>query len=219
MMLRYSNHNLKFIIVGLAVLTVCLSVWARLVPQFPGDLRLALYIQSFHNETFHSIMEWSSFIFSGWRGIALVTGIGLIVLWKMGIIEALAFPSASILWLSNDIFKYLIGRPRPSSSQVLVLVDETNNGFPSGHAFFALIILGLLAYFIFIKYPAKLVRILSLIISVFIIILVGLSRIYLGVHWPSDVLGGYLFGGFFLAIVIGIYKASKINFSRGSKCF
>lgn len=88
----------------------------------------------------------------------------------------------------NNILKAIFRRPRPEES--LRLVNETNFSFPSGHAmisiFFYLTIIILIN-----KSNFKCKNILNLILLL-IIVLIGISRIYLGVHYFSDVIGGYL---------------------------
>jgi undecaprenyl-diphosphatase len=205
-MIKKSNIKLPVIIIALAILFLGISICARLIPLFPGDMGLILFIQSFKNGTLRSLMEWTSFIFDGWRVIALVVLLSLVILWQIGIFEAILFPIANLFWFLNEGLKYLINRPRPLPDQVMVLVNETNNGFPSGHAFIAILILGFLAYILFKIIKSRIIKIISLVILVFLILLVGISRIYLGAHWPSDVLGGYLFGGLLLVILIYIYE-------------
>jgi undecaprenyl-diphosphatase len=205
------SNMLKILIICLTLLALSASIWARFAPQLPEDLRLVIFIQSYQSEPFRSVMEWFSNMFGGWRAASLVIGISLIVWWRAGIREAILFPAGALLWFINEALKFLIGRPRPSSDQVLVLVSDTNNGFPSGHSFFAILILGLLAYVLFIKLKHRSVKILSLTILVFGVLLVGLSRIYLGAHWPSDVIGGYLFGGLFLTFLIWFHQAKLLK--------
>jgi membrane-associated phospholipid phosphatase len=208
---RKSSRHINVIIIVLALLALADSIWAHLAAQFPGDLSLVLSIQSFKSGLLLSLMEWISFIFSGWRGAALCIGLGLLVWWRVGLREAALFPAAGLLWFINEALKFLIGRPRPSSDLVEVLVIDTNNGFPSGHSFFALLILGLLAYILYINLKSLSLRILSLVIISLLILLVGLSRIYLGAHWPSDVLGGYLFGGLFLTLLIWLHQTKLLK--------
>jgi membrane-associated phospholipid phosphatase len=187
-----AGHQTKlvYLIVFLGIAAIADSIIAHFVLIFPGDLSFIQLIQSVNSPVLVSISEFLSYIFGGWRG-AVLTGI------------------AGALWFINEGLKYLIGRPRPSSTMVLVLVNDTNNGFPSGHSFFSITVLGLLAYFWFINSKTGYMNIFSITLPSLLILLVGFSRLYLGAHWLSDVIGGYLWGGFFLSLLILIYR-SKI---------
>ena len=89
--------------------------------------------------------------------------------------------------VSNNLIKFLIKRPRPN---VLRLVTETNYSYPSGHAMISVLFYGTIITLLNrnnIKYR-KIINIILMLI----ILLVGVSRIYLGVHYTSDIIGGYL---------------------------
>lgn len=89
--------------------------------------------------------------------------------------------------VSNNLIKFLIKRPRPN---VLRLVTETNYSYPSGHAMISVLFYGTIMTLLNrnnIKYR-KIINIILMLI----ILLVGVSRIYLGVHYASDIIGGYL---------------------------
>ena len=100
---------------------------------------------------------------------------------------------------------------RPSADLVQVLSHVQDNGFPSGHAIFAIMILGLLAYFIFINMKNHNLRTVVLVGLIALILLIGTSRVYLGVHWPSDVIGGYLIGGALLTALIWFHQTRKVH--------
>lgn len=137
--------------------------------------------------------------------------IGILVWWRIGRLEAILIPVAGLLTLINTALKLAINRPRPSADLVHVLSREQGNGFPSGHAFFAIVILGLLAYFIFINVKNYTLRTVTLVGLIALILLVGTSRVYLGVHWPSDVIGGYLIGGALLTALIWFHQTWKAH--------
>ncbi len=107
----------------------------------------------------------------------------------------------------NNLVKCIIKRDRPFGK---ALVNETFYSFPSGHTMISVLFFGMLIYelsFTNIKYK----KIWIIIISIYIF-LVGISRIYLGVHYASDVIGGYLLGVIILLILTLIHeKYSKEN--------
>jgi undecaprenyl-diphosphatase len=154
-------------------------------------------------------MEYVSFAFGGWFSMLVVVAIGIIVWWRIGRLEAVMIPVAGLITLINTALKLAVGRPRPSAALVQILSPEQGNGFPSGHAFFAILILGLTAYFVSINLKNRNLRILALAGLAALILLIGTSRVYLGVHWPSDVIGGYLIGGFFLTALIWFHRTLK----------
>lgn len=105
-----------------------------------------------------------------------------------------------------EIMKKIFARERPD--QIYALVSGDGFGFPSGHSTLALVFYGILVYFIFVSDNKLSHKISALIIGVLLTVLVGCSRMYLGVHWPSDVLGGYILGGGLLTISIYASKSS-----------
>ena len=86
----------------------------------------------------------------------------------------------------NSLIKHIIRRPRPS---VKHLIKQGGFSFPSGHAMICLY--GYLLYLVHIKIKNKWLKLLLEILLLFIIISIGLSRIYVGVHYPTDIIAGY----------------------------
>ena len=111
----------------------------------------------------------------------------------------------------NQIIKHLIKRPRPPVEERLI----TQNGysFPSGHSMMALCLYGVLIYFVMTKVKDKKKKIFLVSILSLIILLIGLSRIYVRVHYPSDVAAGFLITISILVINITLIN----NYFRGNK--
>lgn len=113
------------------------------------------------------------------------------------------------------LLKLIFQFPRPentySSTYVTPMPEINQYGFPSGHALFYMAFFGLLIYLslTLTKFSKKL-RIAVLLISGYLVLFVGVSRVYLGAHWIKDVIGGYFFGALFLAALLVIYKKLKI---------
>lgn len=110
--------------------------------------------------------------------------------------------SALFITLFNKGVKMIFMRPRPDES--LRLIDEGGYSFTSGHSITSMVVFGLLIFLIR-KYveDRKTADILTAILAV-PWICIGLSRIYMGVHYPTDVLGGWLLGAAILMIIISI---------------
>jgi membrane-associated phospholipid phosphatase len=109
------------------------------------------------------------------------------------------------------LFKFAFHRPRPQIFAPLTL--ETSFGFPSGHSLIAISFYGFLAY-LFVRQRRKGLNIPVAAILIALVGLIGLSRIYLSVHWPSDVLGGYIAGGAWLVICILLSEKFRIKYSH-----
>lgn len=115
----------------------------------------------------------------------------------------------------NETLKLHFHRPRP---HVLWSIgDEHTFSFPSGHSLFSLVLYGTLSY-LALHHAATLTRRLSILAPAILLILgIGLSRIYLGMHFPSDVLAGYVTGALWLGTIIAIDSAwHRTNFTSSS---
>ena len=152
------------------------------------------------------ILEGLAWVFGSWHAAILVILAGALVFWKLGKIEALLLAASGIISLISEGLKVLIARPRPTADQVNILMHESNFSFPSSHAFFACLFLGSLIFILIHRIDRSAWRSFLITILIILTLLVGFSRIYLGVHWYSDVIAGYIFGGFFLTFLITSYR-------------
>lgn len=103
----------------------------------------------------------------------------------------------------NVALKVVFRRERPSFHR---LIAATGFSFPSGHSMGAFSLYGVLGFLLWRHIPSRLGRTLLILAVSALILAIGVSRIYLGVHYPSDVLAGYLASGFWLAASIGVYQ-------------
>ena len=111
--------------------------------------------------------------------------------------------------LLNTTLKILVGRPRPLVESGSIS-SFSGNSFPSGHVTFFVCYFGFLFFVAYALLPrGSLSRRLVLLVSLLPILLIGISRVYLTAHWPSDTLGSYLFGGVWLAFSLDMYRRWK----------
>ena len=115
---------------------------------------------------------------------------------KMGLIIMI---NLFVSILLNIIFKGIIQRDRPLED---FLIIESGYSFPSGHSMVSMAYYGLIIYFIYKKIKDKRVRNILMILIGLLILAIGFSRIYLGVHFASDVIGGFLISIIYLVCAI-----------------
>ena len=106
-----------------------------------------------------------------------------------------------LITIINQVLKFIVKRPRPSD---LFLIVETGYSFPSGHSMVSLSFYGLLIYFIYKYFKNKKLKIFFITLLSLIIVLIGVSRVYLGVHFVSDVISGFLLSLSYLIIFIKV---------------
>ncbi|HJQ14884.1 MAG TPA: phosphatase PAP2 family protein [Anaerolineales bacterium] len=200
---------LFFAIIAFAFLTILVKT----IPLFPVDLQITRAIQSIHSPFFEGLMRlisWPGFLPQSIL-ITLLIAFTLYVYslrWE-SIVSLLA---ALLSGVTNELVKDFIGRPRPAMDAVNVFEVLTSYSFPSGHVMLYTILFGYTWYLVYTLLKRSVLR--SLLLGLFgvLILSVGASRIYLGQHWASDVLGAYLLGGVILAIVILLYQWGKERF-------
>ena len=105
--------------------------------------------------------------------------------------------------ITNQVIKRLIRRPRPNHIR---LIKEGGFSYPSGHAMISLALYGFLIYLVMKKIKNKYLKISLITLLIFIILLVGISRVYLGVHYPTDIISGYLLSISIIITVKNYYK-------------
>lgn len=112
----------------------------------------------------------------------------------------------------NLLVKDLVQRPRPTSGAVNVSATLNSYSFPSGHVMYYLVFFGFIGFLAFSLLKPSLKRNLLLVFISGLVALIGVSRIELGQHWASDVLGAYLLGSLTLIIIIQFYRWGKTRF-------
>lgn len=109
------------------------------------------------------------------------------------------FSNLVIITVLNQLLKRILQRPRPTEFRI---IEETGYSFPSGHSMISMAFYGYLIYLIYKYVKNKYVKWISIVLLGILICSIGISRIYLGVHYTSDVLGGFLISVSYLVVYI-----------------
>jgi membrane-associated phospholipid phosphatase len=195
---------------------IAFSVLAFLVsttPFFPVDVQITLALQSIPFAPFGIFMELLS-----WPGFApqtfVVVALIVAVVYALGLRwEAVVALFAAIVDSAvNVLIKSVIHRVRPGADVVHVVEALNSYSFPSGHVMFYTAFFGFLWFLAFTLLKPSWKRKLLLLTFGGLVVLIGFSRIYLGQHWASDVVGAYLLGSLVLVGTIAVYRWGKPRF-------
>ena len=184
---------------------------ARAFATFPGDEWALLELRQWRAERLDAAALALSAIGGGgigwggggipWIPIVAVGGLLGARRWADGLFLAAAIMAPAV----NLGLKEWAARPRPDAA--LALVSETGYAFPSGHAVFAAAFFGALIVLLG-RWPLlgghPRLRVAAQGALLLLILGVGASRVYLGAHWPSDVIAGFCFGALFLLTLVGV---------------
>ena len=129
----------------------------------------------------------------------IILTIVLLVLIKNKKIGISIFSNLVIVTILNQLLKAILQRPRPTEYRI---VEETGYSFPSGHSMVSMAFYGYLIYLIYRYVKNKYIKWISIVLLSILVCSIGISRIYLGVHYTSDVLGGFLISMSYLVIYI-----------------
>lgn len=192
------------------LLIISFALLALFVGQYPinsFDLAISKWVQQFHQPVLDQVMiVISAFgnVAIAFCCMAITTILFFIFKFKR---EALFTIAISFTGLFTFVLKQLFNRPRPTDEYVTIVESYQNNSFPSGHT---------LSYVVFFGFMILLMRRLTTIpsyirnsvsiFSYFMFIAGPLSRIYLGAHWFTDIVGGFLVGGLYLLHLNYYYK-------------
>lgn len=142
-----------------------------------------------------------------WRGITFFGSAKAIILFciifllvlKDKKIATIIIICMLIEWGSTSLLKHTFKRPRPNINR---LVEEKGYSYPSGHTMTSTIFYGFIIFLIIISNIILPLKIITIFLLILLILLIGYSRIYLGVHYFSDVIGAILFGNAYLLLYI-----------------
>ena len=191
--------NLKWIILFICLigfLTIAEDVFNKEIMN--GDIVGYKLISTFLISDFATPIAKFITNFGGAIFLAVLTII-LFILIKNKKIGVSIFSNLVMITALNQLLKNILQRPRPTEYRI---IEETGYSFPSGHSMISMAFYGYLIYLIYKYVKNKYVKWISMALLSLLICSIGISRIYLGVHYTSDVLGGFLISISYLVIYI-----------------
>ena len=208
--LKRRTRVFQIMFAGSVALYAMMAVLARFYPYYRWDLRASLLIQSISLPGFRPFMIALSALGSGWLPFALVSAAGLGLIAARYRSEGLVLMAGTaVSSVSNSLLKILSARPRPDGALVSVITEARHMSFPSGHTVFFVVFFGFLLYLAYVLRLRPGLRHIVVAVLGAMIALIGISRMYLGAHWLSDVVGGYLIGSIWLVLMTKAYTRMK----------
>ena len=171
------------------------------------DLSIEAFIISIRNDNLTKVLTVITNIGSAYSLISLTFLISLIATIKRKKLPINTIINLISVFIISQIFKAIIRRPRPAE---IFLVKASGYSYPSGHTMVSFAFFTFIAYSLLEKIDNKILKMMIRLITLLLVIAIGFSRIYLGVHHFTDVLGGYLLGLSYLLVFLNI-RASVIK--------
>ncbi len=204
--IKKNSYWFEIILVTLIVSFTVLTILAKNYLYFPFDLVITQIVQQISIPFFKEIMLGITALGYVNQGAVLIFVFALIIFLlgksKESIMLIVSSTGAVLLSL---VFKIIVARPRPDPSLIQQLsVYQSADSFPSGHVLFFMGLLGYLLYLAHIYLYKSSIKVITEIILIELIVLMGISRIYVGAHWFSDTLGAYLIGSIWLLFIVKI---------------
>jgi len=190
------NRKIALIFLLLLALAIVLSYAASKFTVLPFDLKSYHELQEEASLPFNLLMQTVSYLGETAVALALMTiAVSTFALRRQWLEAIFMLTTTSSIFLTFAL-KEFIHRTRPfplteSSSGFMQGINQYS--YPSGHVLFFVVFFGFFAYLAWIHFAGKM-RVIVITTCLALIVLIGPSRVFLGAHWASDVVGGYLSG-------------------------
>jgi undecaprenyl-diphosphatase len=170
-----------------------------------ADLQIAQWVRSFHFLGLDPMLRVMNVLADGPMAITL-----WVIAWGSFLLRGRPLEAAAIffisgIWVGNALINVMAGRPFPSPELDLIRTGS----FPSGHVTGAVAFYGLLTFLTLKNVQRGPMRVIVPTLSFLIICLVSIGRVYVSAHWPSDILGSYLFAFIGLVAIALVYNSMK----------
>jgi membrane-associated phospholipid phosphatase len=196
---------------ALGLVFVCLALLLQRAAGTAIDLAITGAIQRVESPAFAQLMVAISAL-GYWPWSWLSFGAAVVGLFLAGFrYEALFVLATHGAGLLAAFAKLLVERPRPTADVVRVMSELGDFSYPSGHVVSYVSFFGFLFFLTYVLFKRSWQRTAALVVLGLLVGLVGISRIHVGHHWASDVLGGYALGTAYLLILIELYRVLVVK--------
>jgi undecaprenyl-diphosphatase len=202
------NLQLSIAFFGSLFLFILLSFLVRADYLMAFDRHVISFIQGLESPWLTSIMKFFTYI-GTIRFIAVLTILLFILMFYVlrFRLEVLVFLAVVFCTpILNRLLKLFFQRARPDFHR---LIEIGGYSFPSGHAMNAFSFYSIMAFLLWRHVQGRIGRMAVILASSFMILSIGVSRVYLGVHYPSDIVGGFLASSLWVAAVIWLFQRYK----------
>ncbi len=198
------RRSLASLWVTLTALGSLLALAARGAGPLPGDLALTRWLQYSlpPDDLAGSLLAYTG----GIMWFLPVAFLALSLLRRRWLTALFVIAAGVTGLLVGSALKLLVARARPSAELVRVYDLSKDYGFPSTTALLSVVLLGMVCYLAGWERSWSPFVVVVLGVSLTLVLAIGISRIYLGEHWATDVVGGWLFGGAWLLILIAFHR-------------
>lgn len=193
-------------------LFLLLTAFVLILPKSWMDLELSEEVQEHPSPRLDALMKGVSWFGNQILAVSFTLATALVFLLNHYKREALFIVLTLLASVASFGLKVLVNRPRPTEQLVNVLVKAQHQSFPSGHTVFYVTFFGFMVYLMYrLRDIYNPLRVTVGLFSLLLITAVPFSRVYLGAHWFTDVLAGFVFGLLCLVVLVYFY------FKKGHK--
>ena len=193
--------------------------FAAVTNHFPGDLTVARHIQDLDDVGFGPLASFVNAAGDTLWGALITLAFAAAFLLRRRLPESALVILTFIPRGLRQLLAMIVARPRPSADLLQIRDHASGYSFPSGHATGVMVLYGALFVLAGVLLPQRVPRLLFRVLCVFMIVATGTARVYVGVHWPSDVLGGFLFGLITLApLLLPVRMGCRSKLGRTVRC-
>lgn len=212
-----SRKKALYVVLGLAIVFVLLTGFVYLLPTTFIDVEFSEEMQEYNSPFLDAVMKGVSWFGTQIVAISLGLGSALIFLLLGYRWEALFLCLTLLSSVLNFGLKLLINRPRPTDDLVRIVEEAQHQSFPSGHTVFYVTFFGFLIFLMYrLREIPQTVRWGVGGVSLVLVLAIPFSRVYLGAHWFSDVVAGFVLGLISLIGLILLYFKFVPSSSRHS---